>query len=68
LNDDQITRLGQAIETVEEICAADLLALVCNDDVGVFCVFRPGIEVTVARYLEEVNWRIVRLLAEEYQL
>ena len=58
--------LELAIRTVEKIEHGELLALMCQDDVGVFFHFRPNAEVPVVQYLSELDWNHIRRTVEEH--
>jgi hypothetical protein len=58
--------LDAAITRVESILEGDLLAVVVQDEDGLYFLFRPGAERLIASRLEEVNWHSLRLLTDEH--
>jgi len=54
-----------SIAAIEMVLDCDILALVAQDEKGVYVRFRPGDEANIARRIESVDWRAVRAVAEE---
>ena len=63
---NQAIQLSLAMAIVEEIHNGVVLAVIMQDKQGVFIHCRPGDEQQVMTRLAEVDWKRLRLLAEEY--
>jgi len=58
--------LQRAIDAVERLNRATVLAFVAQDEGGVFLVPRPGLEREVMGLLGDVEWKTMVRLAEEF--
>lgn len=66
LTPDEYLVLCVALDTVEHIFGAKLMALYLTEERAPFFFLRPGSEVHIMRQLATTDWKIAIRLAEEH--